>query len=73
MSELIEYINHNVLKPDPNHHRKNYDEEEIEQLAISYDTQKVINPIEVDENNFIILVERRWRAAKKKRLQKIPV
>lgn len=73
MSELIEYINPNVLKPDPNQPRKHFDEEEIEQLAKSYDTQKVINPIEVDENNFIILGERRWRAAKKKRLQKIPV
>ena len=73
MEEKIEYVNPEELKPDPNQPRKYFDEGEIEQLAKTYDVQDVINPIEADENNVIILGERRWRGAIKKGLDKIPI
>jgi ParB/RepB/Spo0J family partition protein len=74
--KIIEYISPNLLKPDPNQPRQTWtdeDEEEIRNLAESYKSQGVIEPIEVDENNVIILGERRWRAAKSIGLEKIPV
>jgi len=62
MSETL--VDPSKLKPDPDQPRRAFDEEEIKALAESYKAQGVIVPIEVDENNIIILGERRWRAAK---------
>jgi len=73
VSETIEYVNPKELKPDLNQPRKYFNKEEIEQLAQTFDAQDIINPIEVDESNFIILGERRWRGAIKKGLDKIPI
>ena len=70
MSETL--VNPSELRPDPNQPRKVFNEEEIEALAESYKTQGIIVPIEVDENNVIILGERRWRAAKKAGV-KVPI
>jgi ParB/RepB/Spo0J family partition protein len=52
--------------------RKTLDEEKLKQLAETYRTQGVIQPIEVDENLTVITGERRWRAAKLAGLKKIP-
>lgn len=78
MSVTIEYVDPNLLKPDPYQPRRpdwNSQEvrEEIERLAETYDAQDVINTIEVDEDNVIILGERRWRAALLKGLEKVPI
>jgi ParB family chromosome partitioning protein len=52
--------------------RKTFDEEKLKQLAETYRTQGVIQPIEVDENLTVITGERRWRAARIAGLKKIP-
>lgn len=62
-----------ALKPDLKQPRKNFPEEEIENLALSLKTQGIINPVEVDENNVIITGEIRWRASKKAGIKTIPV
>jgi len=76
MSEIIEYIDPNLLKPDPNQPRQTWTEkdlEELKELAETFKTCGVIHPIEVDENNVIILGERRWRASKIAGLNKVPI
>lgn len=73
MSEQIEYLDPNKIKPDPNQPRDEFDEEKVKQIAQTYDVQDIINPIEVDQDNVIVLGERRWRAAKLKKLTRIPV
>jgi len=76
MSEIIEYIDPNLLKPDPNQPRQTWTEkdlEELKELAETFKTCGIIHPIEVDENNVIILGERRWRASKIAGLNKVPI
>lgn len=71
--EKIEYIDPKLLKPDPHQPRKEFDKEFIKNLASTYDTQGVIEPLEVDENNIIILGEQRWKGALDKGLKKVPI
>ena len=59
----IEYIDPSELKPDPHQPRKNFTDDGVSELAKSFKNQGIIYPIEVDENNVIILGERRWKAA----------
>jgi ParB family chromosome partitioning protein len=75
MSEerTIEFINPNLLKRDETQPRTGFDEEYIKNLANTYDVQGVIEPLEVDENNVIILGEQRWRGALLKGLKKVPM
>jgi len=77
MSMKIETVPIKALKPDPNQPRTEWDVKEtvehIERLIKSFDTHDIIEPIEVDENNMIVLGECRWRAAKQAGLKKIPV
>lgn len=77
MSKKIETVPIKSLKPDPNQPRTEWDVKEtvehIERLIKSFDTHEIIEPIEVDENNMIVLGECRWRAAKQAGLKKIPV
>lgn len=78
MSERrIEMVPIGKLKPDPNQPRTEWKVKEtvehIKRLIKSFDTHDVIEPIEVDENNMIVLGECRWRAAKQAGLKKIPV
>lgn len=61
----------NKLKPDPNQPRKSFDEEKIKNLAKTYKSQGIINPIEINENDIIITGELRWRAAKVARISDI--
>ena len=78
MTEMVEYLDPRILKPDPNQPRQpDWSSEEVREelklLSETFEAQNVINPIEIDENNTIILGERRWRAALLKGLEKIPV
>ena len=71
MSEQIELIEIEKIKPDPTQPRIEFDEKKIQELASTYKTQGMIHTIEIDENNTIILGERRWRAAKLIDLEKV--
>ncbi|HUS49671.1 MAG TPA: ParB/RepB/Spo0J family partition protein, partial [Candidatus Paceibacterota bacterium] len=71
MSEQIELIEIEKIKPDLNQPRIEFDEKELQELASTYKTQGMIHTIEIDENNTIILGERRWRAAKLIDLEKV--
>lgn len=75
MSMKIETVPIKSIKPDPNQPRTEWDEhqEHIEELAASYSKHGVIQPLEVDENNVIVLGECRWRAAKSVGLKRVPV
>ena len=68
----IKEIEINKIKPDKEQPRKDFDKEKLKELAETYKTQGVIQPIEIDENFVIITGERRWRAAKLAGLKKIP-
>ena len=59
------------IEPDPNQPRKEFDQEKIESLAKTIESQGIINPIEIDESNVIITGEMRWRSAKKIGLKEI--
>jgi ParB family chromosome partitioning protein len=72
MDDWIELIDVDKIKPDKDQPRKQFDEEKLKELAETYKTQGIIQPIEVDENLIIITGERRWRAAKLAGLEKIP-
>lgn len=65
----------NELKPNPFQPREVIDEEKIDELARSIDQHGVIQPIVVREASSgyeIVAGERRWRAAKKAGLERIP-
>lgn len=73
--EKIEYLDVEQVRPDPNQPRQTWteeDREEIQRMVESLKAHGVIDPIEIDENNVIILGERRWRACKIART-KVPV
>jgi ParB family transcriptional regulator, chromosome partitioning protein len=64
------------LKPNPLQPRKRFDEDSINELAQSIRESGVVQPVLVvqEEGDFKIIVgERRWRAAQKAGLKKIPV
>ncbi len=65
------------IKPNPNQPRKNFDEEALNDLAASIKVHGIIQPIVVnkerDGSYLIIAGERRWRAANKCGLAKVPV
>ncbi|MFW6160294.1 MAG: ParB/RepB/Spo0J family partition protein, partial [Acidobacteriota bacterium] len=66
------------LKPNPLQPRTSFDQGSIEELARSIKETGVLQPLVVvpskDDDRFTIIVgERRWRAAQKIGLQKIPV
>lgn len=72
VSDKVEFLPTDSLKPDRNQPRKDFDVETIESLAQTILTQGVIAPIEIDENNIIITGELRWRASKKAKVPTIP-
>jgi ParB family chromosome partitioning protein len=64
------------LRPNPLQPRKKFDPDSINELAQSIRTSGILQPILVaqeNENFKIIVGERRWRAAQKIGLKKIPV
>jgi len=73
MAELeIKLVDVDKIKPDKDQPRKTFDEESLKELAETFKTQGIIQPIEIDENYQIIVGERRWRAAKLAGLKQIP-
>ena len=65
------------IEPNKNQPRKTFDKEKIEALASSIREQGIIQPIVVTPQKsgryMIVAGERRWRAAKKAGLKKVPV
>jgi ParB family chromosome partitioning protein len=64
-----------MIRPNPAQPRKYFDEEAIEELTASIVERGVLQPIllrETDEGYEIIAGERRWRAAQKAQLHRIP-
>ena len=74
-SENIVYLDLNVLIPNSYQPRKTFNEDTINELALSIKEYGVLNPIlvrEKEDKYEIIAGERRWRAASKAGLDKIP-
>lgn len=65
------------LKPNPNQPRKIFDQDELNELAISVSEKGVIQPILVrkrgEDHYEIVAGERRWRAASMAKLHRVPV
>lgn len=67
-----------ILRPDPEQPRRNFDEESLEGLAASIEQYGILQPLIVrrdkdDDGNYIIVAgERRWRAARKAGLKQVP-
>jgi ParB family chromosome partitioning protein len=64
------------VKPNPSQPRRKFDDQTIEELAQSIRETGIVQPVIVapEEDHYMIIVgERRWRAAQKAGLRKIPV
>ena len=74
--ELKDYLSINQITPRGDQPRKNFKESSLDELAQSIKSNGVIQPIivrSIGKNSFeIIAGERRWRAAKRAGLEKIP-
>ncbi len=75
-SSSINEVELSKISANPNQPRQNFDEEALEELAVSIRELGVISPITLQENPdgtyLIIAGERRFRASKKAGLQTIP-
>ncbi len=75
-SSSINEVELSKISANPNQPRRNFDEEALEELAVSIRELGVISPITLQENPdgtyLIIAGERRFRASKKAGLQTIP-
>ncbi len=70
------FVSINELRPNPNQPRKKFDEESISLLASSIKEKGVIQPLLVRKLNGtyqIVAGERRWRAAQKVGISKLPI
>jgi len=78
MSERIDYIKVDAIRPNPNNPRKNFDQAELEKLAQSIldvgmlQPVLVVNSSEPDETYRLVAGERRLRAAQLAGLATIP-
>ncbi len=71
----ILFLDINDIKPNSKQPRKNFSDEKIEELARSIEAHGIIQPIMVrqsGEGYEIIAGERRWRAARRASLKKVP-
>lgn len=71
----ILFLDINDIKPNSNQPRKNFSDEKIEELAKSIEVHGIIQPIMVrtaGQGYEIVAGERRWRAARKASLKKVP-
>ena len=71
----VSYINLSDIKPNPDQPRRDFNNISLGELSKSIKEKGVITPITVRESNKgyeIIAGERRWRAAKKAKLESIP-
>lgn len=75
MSEL-RHVKRESVKPDPYQPRRYFDEEALEELAVSVREHGIIQPLVVTpakDGYQIVAGERRWRAAGMANLEKVPV
>ena len=75
-SEGYRMVSTDLLKPNPSQPRKHFEQDALEELAESIRENGVIQPLIVREANGgfeIVAGERRWRAAKIAKLEKLPV
>ena len=73
--DAVRYINIHDIMPNANQPRKTFNEEKIEELSKSIKEHGIIQPIVVrkkGESYEIVAGERRWRAARKAELAKVP-
>lgn len=72
----VDMVDMNLIKANPNQPRKHFDEDALNELATSIRLHGVIQPIVINDNEdgtyIIIAGERRFRAARKAGLEKIP-
>ncbi len=71
----IYFLEINSISPNSRQPRKNFNDEKIEELAKSIEVHGILQPIMVrktDEGYEIVAGERRWRAARKAGLKKVP-
>ena len=71
----ILFLDINCITPNSKQPRKNFDDEKIDELAKSIEVHGVLQPIMVrktGEGYEIVAGERRWRAARKAGLKKVP-
>ena len=71
----VMYVDINDIKPNENQPRKVFDEAKIEELANSISSYGLIQPIilrKAEKGFEIVAGERRWRAARKANLSKVP-
>lgn len=74
-TQSVKTIPINLIKPNNEQPRKNFDMEKILQLAQSIKEHGIIQPLVLkkEDNTFIIIAgERRWRAAKSAGLKEVP-
>ncbi|MBX3281504.1 MAG: ParB/RepB/Spo0J family partition protein [Acidobacteria bacterium] len=76
-SARVNELDIDLIAPNPEQPRVNFAENELEELAASIRANGIVQPIvvrPVGENRFqIVAGERRWRAAQKAGLRKVPV
>ena len=79
-NEIIKSLNQTVaierIRPNPNQPRKNFESNSLDDLIASIKEKGVLQPLIVRAvgNNFeIVAGERRWRAAQKAQIHKLPV
>lgn len=71
----VAYIDINDIKPNKSQPRKNFDDESIAELAESIQEHGIIQPLIVRKSAAgyeLVAGERRWRAARKAALDKVP-
>jgi ParB family chromosome partitioning protein len=77
ISNVTEKLSIHFIKPNPYQPRKDFNEELLNELAVSIKEQGIIQPILVrkkgPENYEIIAGERRWRAAQLAKVHEVPV
>ncbi len=75
-SSSISDVEMELIHPNPNQPRREFDEEALDELAASIKHLGIIQPITLrrqeDDTYLIIAGERRWRAARKAGLESIP-
>ena len=75
-SSELRYVKHARISANPEQPRRNFDEEALEELAISIREHGIIQPLVVtpiSDGYQIVAGERRWRAAGLAGLEKVPV
>lgn len=71
----VSFVDINDIKPNSNQPRKIFDEEKLEELAISIKEHGLIQPVilrKAEKGFEIVAGERRWRACRKAGLKEIP-